>query len=335
MLQRVVWILWGSLLITALPVISQQVQPDLDRSEQLFIDGRFEKAQAILDSVAMITTKKMQPAIRLLIASQSSKIGVFQGIMSRDRTKYENALAILRPHRKVLSDVHHARVRANFTLALGYAHLFNTHISPAYRDTSIVQFREANLLYIEARDLAGQALARALEIMLRFTRQRANKDMEGMLDLIPEFEAEIAFSHQARDPIALAYNQRHLAAIYREAANELDKALNLYQASLETRLQMGFRPFLPASYFSVGDVMEDLGKIEPAIDMYEKSMKAADRVGFHRYQFNSRIKLGELLQKVGKLTLARSHYEDALQVAQKVGSQEEVSLARNKLEKLN
>lgn len=336
MLPRLV--LWASLIplvFTAQPAIGQQIQPYLDRSEQLFLYGRFAEAQALLDSVEVATPEQIEPATRLLLASQWSKIAVFRGIMSRDRTHYEAALAILRFPREVLSEVHTPSVRATFTSALAYAYLFNTHISPTYRDTALVQFREAIEVYAETTDQAGEALARALEIMLRFTRYRTNRDTKAMLDLIPEFETEIVFSRRAGNPMALAYNQRHLAAIYREAAKDLDKALSLYQASLETRLKMGFRPLLPASYFSVGEVWADSGRTAAAIEMYEQSVKAADAVKFHRYQFSSRLKLGDLLRTEGRLSLAHSCYSEALQVAEEGDFKEEVAEARRKLDELH
>ncbi len=336
MLPRVV--LWASLaplLLTALPATGQPIQPHLDRSEQLFLDGRFEKAQALLDSVEVATADQMDPAARLLLAAQRSKIAVFEGIMSRERTHYEAALAMLRPHQNGLADVDDPTIRAAFMSALAYAHIFNTHIDPTHRDSALAQFQEAIQLYAETTDQAGEALARALAIMLRFTRHRTNRDTEAMLALIPAFETEIVFARRAGNPMALAYNQRHLAAIYREASGALDKALSLYQASLETRLQMGFRPFIPASYFSVAEVLADLGRTEAAIEMYEHSVKAADAVAFRRYQFASRMKLGDLLRTQSRLTLARSYYREALEVAEAGDFPEEADEARRKLDGLH
>lgn len=336
MLQRMV--LWASLaplLLTALPAIGQSIQHHLDRSEQLFLDGRLEEAQALLDSVDVATAEQLEPATRLLLAAQQSKISVFRGIMSRDRTHYEAALAMLLPHQDVLADENDPNIRANFLSALAYTHIFNTHVSPTHRDTALALFREAIMLYAEAKDRSGEALARALVIMLRFTRMRTNEDTEGMLALIPEFEAEIAFAQQAGNPMALAYNQRHLAAIYREASGDLDEALRLYQASLETRLQMGFQPFVPASYFSMGEVLANLGRMEAALEMYEQSVKAADAVEFRRYQVTSRLKLGDLLKAKGRLSQARAYYSEALEVAEAGGFQEEVDEVRLRLDGLD
>ena len=275
----------------------------------------------------------MEPAARLLLAAQQSKIAVFKGIMSRDSTHHEAALAMLRAHQDVLADVEAPDIRADFISALAYAHIFNMHVSPAHRDTALVRFREAIQLYAGTSDRSGEALARALEIMLRFTRLRSNQDIQAMLRLVPEFESEIAFARRAGNQMALAYNQRHLAAIYREAG-DLEKSLHLYQVSLETRLRIGFRPFIPASYSSVGDVLADLGRTEAAMEMYEQSVKAADAVGFRRYQFSSRVKLGDLLKTMGRSSLARSYYSQALAAAEEEDVQEEADEARRKLESL-
>jgi tetratricopeptide (TPR) repeat protein len=135
--------------------------------------------------------------------------------------------------------------------------------------------------------------------------------------------------------MALAYNERHLAAIYREGSGELEKSLSLYQASLETSENMGFRPLLPASYFSVGEVLADLGRTEVAIEMFQRSATAADEIGFRRYQFAPRIKIGELLNTKGRLSEARSFYTEALRAAEAEAFQRGIDEAHRKLRALH
>ncbi|GEM_PF-4165534 len=326
MLRRVILLILFAPLPLVAPVSGQQLQPLLDRSEQLFLDGRFDEALALLDTVALSVERLREPAARLLLASQRSKIEIFSGLLSRDRTRYAAALAMLRPHQKALDDIRDPDVKATFISALAYAHLYNGH-----GDTALAQFGEAIQLYSKGADLSGAALARAFVSMMRLDEHRRSRNAEAMNKMIPEFEAEIEFARRAKNQMALAYNQRHLAAIYREGSKELEKSLDLYQASLETRIKMGFRPLLPASYFSVGEVLADLGRTEAAIEMYKRSVASADAVGFRRYQFTPRIKIGELLGTEGRLSEARSYYTEALQAAEAEAFQEGIDEAHRKL----
>lgn len=326
MLRRIVLRVSFVHLLLVASTTSQQIQPSLDRSEQLFLDGRFDEALALLDTVALSVERLREPTVRLLLASQRSKIEIFTGLLSRDRTRYAAALAMLRTRQKALDDIHDPDVKATFISALAYAHLYNGH-----GDTALAQFGEAIQLYFNGADLSGAALARAFVIMMRLDEHRRSGNAKAMLDLVPEFETEIEFARRAGNQMALAYNQRHLAAIYREGAKELEKSLSLYQASLETRMKMGFRPLLPASFFSVGEVLADLGRTEAAIEMYKRSVTSAEAVGFRRYQFAPRIKIGELLRTEGRLSEARSYYTEALQAAEAEAFQEGINEARRKL----
>ena len=326
MLRRaILWTSTAALLFVS-SASGQQIQPYLDRSEQLFLNGRFDEALALLDSVALSPERTFEPAARLLLVSQRSKVEIFCGLLSRDRTRYAAALAMLRTHKKTLADVHDPDTQAAFISALAYAHLYNGH-----GDTALVQFGEAVLLYSKGMGLSEAALARAFVIMMRLDEHRRSRNAEAMINMIPEFEAEIEFARRLGNQMALAYNQRHLAAIYREGSRELENALVLYQASLETRTKMGFRPLLPASYFSVGEVLADLGRTDAAIEMYESSVASAEAVGFRRYQFTPRIKIGELLGNAGRLSEARSYYLEALQAAEAEAFQEGIDEANRKL----
>ena len=249
--------------------------------------------------------------------------------MSRDRTRYATALAMLHTHQKALAEVRDPNIKAVFLSALAYANLYN-----GQQETALAHFREAIKLYSENANLYGAAQDRAFVIMVRLDEYRQNRNVKAMLDLVPEFVAEIEFARRAGNQMALAYNQRHLAAIYREGTKEFEKSLSLYQASLETRMRIGFRPLLPASYSSVGDVMADLGKTKAAIEMYKKSVTSAEAVGFRRYQFDPRIKIGDILVNEGRSSLARSYYKEALQAAEAEGSDEGIETARRKLDGL-
>ena len=331
MLRRVIlWALLVLLLPIRVPAAGRQLLPEIERSERFFLDGHFEEALAVLDTVAMTVEGQMEPAVRLLLASQRSKIEIFWGLISRDKARYAVALAMLRTHQEALSDVHDPDIRAAFLSALAYAHLYNGH-----RDTAFAQFREAIKLYSEGTDQNGAALTRAFEIMMHLGKHRRSGNTKAMVDLVPVFIAEIEFARQAGNPMAVSYNQRHLAAIYREGSRELDKSLDLYQASLETRKKIGFRPLLPASYSSVGDLLADLGRIEAAIEMYTSSAKSAEEIGFRRYQFEPRLKIGDLLRIEGQISLARSYYEEALQAAMAEEFQDGIGEVRRRLDGLH
>ena len=116
---------------------------------------------------------------------------------------------------------------------------------------------------------------------------------------------------------ALSYNTRHLAQIYRRQTNDYESSIKLFKQSLELRIELGFRPFIPASYSSIGDVYMKMEDYTRAIEFYSKSSELAEEIGFIRYQIYPIIQIGECYQNKGDTDIALGYYSRALKIAVK------------------
>ena len=134
---------------------------------------------------------------------------------------------------------------------------------------------------------------------------------------IPEYLNQIDYARVAGNIYSLSFNTRHLARIYYQQNVDLNKALDYFQQSLEQRLSIGFKPYIPASYISIADVNVALNKFDIAEDMFKQAKKSADEIGFIRHQFNARFKLAQLYEKMGNINLAKQFYIDAKRNAEK------------------
>ena len=97
--------------------------------------------------------------------------------------------------------------------------------------------------------------------------------------------------------------------------NDQKKALNFYQQSLALRQEIGFKPFIPASYFSLGLVYANLGMQELAIEAFTKSIEHATEIQFVRYQCDPYLNLGNLFLSKKNIKKAREYYSKALNIA--------------------
>ena len=137
---------------------------------------------------------------------------------------------------------------------------------------------------------------------------------EEILNLIPEYEQEISNAGKYSKYV-LSFNTRHLAQIHRRQTLDYDKALSLFKQSLDLRKAIGFKPFIPASYASLGDVYLKKGAYDPAIEMYLKAKELADEIGFVRHQFYPYLCIGDIYWLMGHEEKATEYYTLALKSA--------------------
>jgi tetratricopeptide (TPR) repeat protein len=163
-------------------------------------------------------------------------------------------------------------------------------------------------------DYKSIAELQATQISRELARFFRDNKKEEAIALIPRFREEIDFSTK-HSKYALAYNTRHLANIYRIYEIDQREALNLYEQSLALREEIGFQPFIPASYYSLGEVYSNLGMHESAIKAYNKSFELAEKVHFIRYMIIPIIKLGDIYAAIGDNAKAKEFYVKAIKFA--------------------
>ncbi len=215
-----------------------------------------------------------------------------------------------------------------------YSILDSAYFSNKENDAAFQYFDKALELYIETENFYKTAQIRASLISLNQTILQREGNSTALKSMIVEFEKEIEFAKNHKNKYALSFNTRHLAQIYLPQINDYKKAEELFLESLSLREEIGFKPYLPASYFSLGEVADKTENYDKAIKMYKKSFNLADEIGFVRYQFTARLKIAEIFQKQDRINKAREYYADALKSASSNGYLTGIEEALQKIEAL-
>ncbi len=203
------------------------------------------------------------------------------------------------------------------------------------RDSAIYYNDKAMGYYEEIGNFGKVAQIRGSKISRLQNSIKVKNDREKILQLIPKYETEIEYAGKQKNKYVLAYNTRHLAQIYLNQTNDFKKAMKLFKTSLQLREEIGFKPYLPASYSSVGDVAYKMSDEKLAVEMYKKSISLAEKIGFVRYQFHPRIKIGDIYKTNGNHKQAEKFFNEALASALKNGYQTGVDEANKKIDNIS
>ena len=303
------------------------VNQSISISEKLLYRADFDEAQKYLrlsffESFALYQTKH-----QIALISQDSKVQI---IKNRIYQKESNQKAVLKRLLNLNSSagkLQDKAVYADYLFTLGMSYLYNSN-----SDSAGLYYNDALKVFEELGNDYSAANVRAWLIWVK--RNHAYPDAKKIIALIPEYQKEIAFAAKANNKLALAYNTRHLANIYFYRVKDLDKALELYEESLSLREDIGFRPYIPASHSSVGDVFSQKGDYQKAIDKYLRSIETAEEISFLRFQFHPRIKIGDIYLKQQDHETAKKFYTEALKFASASGYLPGIDEALNKLDSL-
>ncbi|KAA3630617.1 MAG: tetratricopeptide repeat protein [Bacteroidetes bacterium] len=301
----------------------------ISQSEKALFDARFEDAK---ETVKLSLFNRLQDYTfehEILLTIQHIRIDRFSNIVYLKTTDNKTNLQNLRKFLPDTSRVEHKEVLSQYFLALSNAYRTN-----GIRDTSALYREKALLLFQKEKNYEKIAEIRALIISLTHNHHFQQGDKNQILELIPKYEEEIAFS-QLHSKYVLSYNTRHLAQIYRRQTFEYDNALSLFERSLELRLELGFKPFLPASYSSLGDVYMKMNEDKLAIKMYTKAFKLAEKIGFVRYQSYPIMQIGDIYFNQQKIKKAHKYYLKALKLAKENNYSVGVDQCRERIKKVH
>ncbi|MEP1097380.1 MAG: tetratricopeptide repeat protein [Cyclobacteriaceae bacterium] len=296
-------------------------------SEEALFDAKFEQALAYLDTSYFQQFDSYQPQEEVQLVLQRQRVEGFRNLLFQIKSNREEMLAELLSYQPY-SNTFDTSIQANYYLAL----------SSAYRsigevDSSQHFVAKASSLYTELRDFRKISEIRASEISRRQNALLREGKKQEILAMIPEYREEIEFSAEY-SKYALAYNTRHLGQIHRRQTEDMEEALKLFQRSLELRVEINFRPFVPASYSSVGDVYLAMGDYEKAIEAYNKSSELAEEIGFIRYQLYPNIQIGTIYFEQGDKSQAEVFFQKAFNNARLNKHEKGMSEAKRKLESL-
>ena len=285
------------------------VEMAISISSQALYEANFSEAKEAVSIEYFENFKNLKNKHRIMLTIQDLRIDRFLNIIHQRKfypKENFNRLAIFQAD---ISEIKEKEIVANF-----YRAFSNLHRSLKNIDSSSIYEIKALKLFNESGKLDKVAEIRADQISRKHNRYLREGKKKEILRLIPEYKKEIEIS-KTYSKYALSYNTRHLAQIYRRQTFDYKQSLRLFKESLSLRKEIGFKPFIPASYSSLGDVYVKLGNFKLAEEMYLKSKNLADEIGFVRYQCNPYISIGDIyLTQKNKLE-ALEYYSKALKSA--------------------
>lgn len=305
------------------------INSSLALSEQALFAAALDDAARFCDISSLETSALLRSGHRITLTLQGLRIQAFRRILYLEKYGGAPILEILESLRPSLAEIEDNNILGEFYVALASA-LYAAGMPDSAKGCQ----QQAKAYFQSAGNIKKVAQVRGNEISRLQNRLRAAGETDSVLALIPAYEKEIAFASDCDNKYVLAYNTRHLAQIYRRHTDDLEKAKSLFKTSLALREEIGFRPFIPASYSSIGDVAVRMGDDKQAITMYEKAAALATEIGFIRYQVQPHINIGDIYLSQKNIAAAKKHYGVALKTASAKNYQAGIDTALMKLESL-
>ena len=301
----------------------------LNLSDRALYDARFEEAKAIVNLSYFKNFKGCKIEHEILLSVQKLRIdGIANNVFNKRTDHRENLNTLL----KFLSDskkVEDTEVLGELFFALSQAYRAHNII-----DSSLIYRNKSLRIFESAGNFEKIAEIRAYDISVKHNMLLQRGERDKILELIPEYEKEIKASNLCSKYV-LAYNTRHLAQIHRRQTLDYEKALQLFKWSLDLRLEIGFKPYLPASYSSLGDVYMKMGEDKIAIEMYAESSKLAEEIGFIRFQLYPNLQIGDIYLNKQQTEKAYEYYLKALKLASKNNFSLGIDQSIERIKKLN
>lgn len=228
-------------------------------SEKSLFDAKFVEAKMLLDSSDFRNLDGYGPRHKILLTVQDIRItGVMNIVYARKTSHYDNFERLNRLL-ALAEKLKNQNIQAQYFLAFS-----STHRSIGNLDSASIYQEKAISLFRKNGNLEEIAKIRATDISRLHNQLLQKEKKQEVLKLIPKYQEEIEFS-RSYSKYALAYNTRHLAQIHRRQTMNYQESLKLFKTSLALREEIGFKPFIPASYSSLGDVYLKIGEYKSAI----------------------------------------------------------------------
>ena len=280
----------------------------LTKSEDALFRAEFDRA---LDVVTLSDTdlSNLSSQHQIQMTLQRFRVESFRNIVRRQSADREAKLNLLLSYSEEAEKIELPDIKAEYYLMLS-----STLRSTGSADSAEKYEDRAVTLLTESKNNKRIAEIRANRISRFHNQLLGQGKKEEILKLIPEYHEEIAFSKQ-HSTYALAYNTRHLGQIHRRQTYDFEEALKWFEESLKLRQEIGFKPFIPASISSLGDVHLAAGDLERSIQAYEQSFAEADKINFIRYRVYPRMQIGDIYVQLGDQQQAVTMFEQALDIA--------------------
>ena len=134
-------------------------------------------------------------------------------------------------------------------------------------------------------------------------------------------------------PLERSNVARHMA-YQMQGRGEFDKALKLFEESLELREQAGFLLTRAPALNSIGDLYRRKKEFARALEFNKRAFAEAEKINAKRFMVMALISIGETQQAVGDAQWAREHWRRAEKLAKEIGYVSGIEQARDRLTKL-
>lgn len=294
---------------STLSKVDSLVDVKISLSEKFLFDAKFVDAKKILNLSFFRNLDGYSPKHKILLTIQDIRVTGFMNIVHAKKTDPIDNFERLNSLLTVAEKLKDENVQALYFLSFS-----NTHRSIGNLDSALIYQKNAISLFQKNDNLEEIAKIRAADISRLHNQLLEEEKKQEVLDLIPKYLDEIEFSNY-HSKYALAYNTRHLAQIHRRQTMNYEESLKLFKTSLTLREEIGFKPFIPASHSSLGDVYLKMGEYESAIEAYIRSLELAQEIGFVRYQSYPLLCIGDCYLNQNYETNAIEYYKKALEKA--------------------
>ncbi|WKK67129.1 tetratricopeptide repeat protein [Lutimonas zeaxanthinifaciens] len=279
-------------------------------SETSIYAGKFKEAERFVDASNFENMEGYGPLHKMQLTIQEIRVNEFMNRLNARSTNYLENLKRLKELSPYSKEVRHQNTKGKYFLSLS-----QNYNAMGLLDSASVYEKKAISIFNGINDFEEIARIRAGIISRLHSKLLEAGKKQEIIELIPRYEEEIEYSKRY-SKYALAYNTRHLAQIHRRQTLDFSEALRLFRISLDLRLEIGFKPFLPPSYSSLGDVYMKMGKNDEALDMYTRSVELAEEIGFVRYQVYPNIQMGDFYRNNGNPNKALNYYTKAQRLSE-------------------
>lgn len=280
----------------------------VELSEKALYDAHFDDALRYLQLSYFEPFSEYNYQHEILLTIKNIRIQSFRARLRQipfSTTDHLKTLQTLLPKAKKIKE---KNIEGLFYTTLSFFFISQNLDSCLFYENKALEIFRDTKNYKALAELRATRISRILDIYFQEDKK------EEALALIPEFRKEIEFASK-HSPYALSYNTRHLANIYRRYDVDQQEALSLYKQSLALRQEIGFMPFITASYYSIGATYVKLKKNEEAIEAYLKSIEFAEKVNFIRYTIQPLVRIGDIYSNMGDSAKAKEFYIKALKAA--------------------
>ncbi len=120
----------------------------------------------------------------------------------------------------------------------------------------------------------------------------------------------------------------HEMAVIYSSQGQVDDAIALYEQSIEIEEQIGNVQGKAATLHQMAGIYANQGKVEQAIALYEQSLELKEQIGDVQGKAATLVMMGQLLAKQGQLDRAIAMTQNSLMLLQQIGSWEAPKVER-------